>query len=131
MTERRIARARRRPPPAAPAEPAAQQEADDFQGAATPWILARRLRGRRADLSYWVIHTADCPLAPPRPVARWPVRCGAPEDPQSAFHEAGADLAATIYQNLRNEACGLCKPGTLLLEEREDLRGLWLERGGR
>lgn len=124
-TERRITRVRRPRLIALVEEPV-----EEDPGREMPWIFARR----GDDLTFWILHTADCRLSPPRPVLRWPAPGGEPPGSESARGSAGLDLALQTYLELNTEACAVCKPGTLLRENLPidaELNIVWAERGGR
>lgn len=124
---RRVTRAPRR---RAPVEEVVQPPVET-RGFEEPWVYARRLvRGQSA---VWILHTADCPLAPHRPISRWPVKCGEPGDRQAACGTLGLEKALRFYLDRGNEACLVCKPGILLRETNpgsDELNEMWALRGG-
>lgn len=126
---RRVTRAVRRPPPVEEVE----QPPVETRGYEEPWVYARRLIRGQADLTTWILHTADCPLAPHRPISSWPTKCGDRSDRQAAYGTLGPRQALARYLNLGNEACAVCKPGVLLRETipgHDALNETWALRAG-
>lgn len=126
------------------AELKAQEDAEDAaldaQHGPALWAYMKREYTNKngyktTDDSKWVLHTATCSKVRKKGFRR-PVTddtVGVPNGLYTPYGLCRANLAVQVYTNLSNDACGICKPGRLLLEKHpewaEELKVVMRQRG--
>ena len=119
----------------------AEDAALDAQHGPALWAYMKREYTNRSgykttDDSKWVLHTATCSKVRKkvfgRPVTDDTVRV--PNGIHTPYGVCRANLAVQVYTNLVDDACGICKPGRLLLEKHPEwageLKAVMRQRGG-